>query len=146
MKKIYIVILTYNSEKYIERVLTSIKNNFPLEQIIIVDNNSSDKTVSIIHSKYPSIILIESKTNDGYGIGNNKGIALALRYHAEYIFIINPDIILPKNIYANLSKTFTTDNSIGIVGPTILDEKKMVWGQGGVIDRVRYSGDRKSVV
>lgn len=140
MNKIYIVVLTYNSEKYINRLLASIKHNFPLDQVIIVDNNSSDNTVSIIESQYPSIILIASKTNDGYGLGNNKGISLALEHNAEYIFIINPDVVLSKTIYKDLCKIFDTDRSIGIVGSTIIDEKGMIWSQGGVIDSMRYSG------
>lgn len=140
MENLYIIILTYNNEPYITRVLQSIKGNFSLSQVIIVDNNSSDRTVQIVHKKYPLVTMITSQTNDGYGAGNNKGISLALKRGAKYIFIINPDIVLPKAIYINLLKVFTLDQKIGIVGPTVLDENGLIWGEGGIIDPVRYSG------
>ena len=44
-----IVIATFNSEKFISQTLNSIKNqNFKNFELVIVDKNSTDKTIDII--------------------------------------------------------------------------------------------------
>lgn len=100
MKRISIIIATYNAAKYIERCLDSIivqKNNFV--EIIIIDGNSSDKTVDIINHKYINDIdyFVSEKDNGVYDAWN-KGIKVA---KGEWIqFIGADDTLLPGAIEA----------------------------------------------
>ena len=49
--KVSVALCTYNGEKYIEQQLNSILNqNYPVEEIQIGDDGSSDKTIDIIDS------------------------------------------------------------------------------------------------
>lgn len=90
------IIVTWNNEKEIVNCLSSIeKNCFLNYQIIIVDNCSSDNTVSIIKNGFPDIELIASKENLGFAAGNN----LALKYvNNDYICYLNPDTVLIEDI------------------------------------------------
>ena len=75
--KLFVVIVTYNSMKWIDNCLKSIIHSTIKSNIIIIDNTSSDETVRFIKKKYPQITIIESKTNYGCGKANNSGIMLA---------------------------------------------------------------------
>ncbi|MCF7795736.1 glycosyltransferase family 2 protein [Patescibacteria group bacterium] len=97
--KLSINLVTYNAEKYIKLCLNSIfKQNFVGFEIIIVDNASSDKTISIIEndflSKYQNIKLIKNSKNLGFANAHNIAINSS---ESEYILLLNQDIILEKN-------------------------------------------------
>lgn len=79
MVALSIIIVTYNSSKFIASCLNSI-NDETLKQgfeVIVVDNASTDDTVSIV-KQYPEVILIENKANLGYSKANNIGHYLIL--------------------------------------------------------------------
>ena len=62
-EKITIYIPAYNAEKTIEQSIISIKNQtYEVDEIIIIDDNSSDKTHEIIN-QYKDIILIKNNNS-----------------------------------------------------------------------------------
>lgn len=88
-KKLTISIVTFNSEQIIEKCL----NNFDVEkyEVIVVDNNSSDKTCDIIAQKFPSVKIIKLNINSGFGRANN----LVLKQcKTQYALILNPDVLI----------------------------------------------------
>ena len=69
-------IVTYNAKGKVDATIESLLEmtkgvDFTL---YIVDNASEDGTAEYIKEKYPKVIVIESKTNDGFGAGHNKVI------------------------------------------------------------------------
>lgn len=107
MKKlpnIDIIIASYNSEKWVANCIKSIANlNYPKEllKIIICDNNSSDKTISVSekclteHELFYEIIA--SPHNLGFGIANNRA---ASKGSAPFIFCMNYDTELFSDSFA----------------------------------------------
>ena len=72
--RILIIIVTYNAirHNWIQNCLNSIAKSTVTPDVFIVDNCSSDDTVSIIEGKYAqAVILHKSKINLGFGKGNN---------------------------------------------------------------------------
>ncbi|HML04771.1 MAG TPA: glycosyltransferase family 2 protein [Methanobacterium sp.] len=69
MKDVTFLIPAFNEEKSIEKPLKCIKENFPESKIIVVDNNSIDKTVHIAR-KYGAQVLYELKQGKGHAIKN----------------------------------------------------------------------------
>lgn len=102
MKKISIIIVTYNSENHIYDCLESIfeHNDIGLAlEVIIVDNDSShvDEMYNKLNTLYADkIVFIKNKINGGYGQGNNVGIRAA---HGDIILIMNPDVRLYQPIF-----------------------------------------------
>ncbi len=141
MLRVFVIILTYNNEKTIEALLSSI---FPLKsrfKIIVVDNKSGDKTVQKV-KKFGFAKLIRNKKNIGFSAGNNVGIKYALENHADVVLLLNPDTVIPKTFLKNFEEStlpLLENSSIGIVGPKIYDEKGMLWSVGGKLDEKRYS-------
>lgn len=97
MKNIYAVIVTFNSMKWIDKCISSLKNSSVYVNIIIVDNNSGDNTVEHIKNNYPQVFLVNSKENYGFGKANNIGIKYAMNNDAEYILLINQDAWIQRD-------------------------------------------------
>ena len=74
MTDVSIIIVSYNSANLLEKCIDSIieKTKEINYSIFIVDNASSDNSVSLIKEKYPDIYLIENKINLGFGRANNQ--------------------------------------------------------------------------
>src|SRR3989344_3898107 len=87
MDKLSIVILNYNSGNFLTECLRSLEKGVNLD-IWIVDNGSTDESISLARKNFPGIHYILGKENLGFSKGN----ILALRkIRNEYILMLNPD-------------------------------------------------------
>lgn len=119
MAKILSIIVSYNFEPWIHKCLPSLlESSYPTD-ILVVDNNSGDNTTQIIKETYPTIRLIESSENLGFGKANNIGLDIVLKEEYDYAFLVNQDAWVDRNCIANLIKV-NTDN-IGIISPIHYD-------------------------
>jgi GT2 family glycosyltransferase len=123
-KDVSIIIVNYNTEKYIINCLNSVLEQVKdiSYEIILVDNNSEDNSCKLLEeSNFNNLTLIKSDKNLGFGKANNLGIKKAL---GEYIFLLNPDTILLNNvvkIFFDFMEETIKDN-IGAVGGMLLYE------------------------
>lgn len=118
MKTIDIVIVTYNSEKWIPQCLASMeKLNYPLDLIHItfVDNHSSDRTREVIES-YPQSHFFGGynthflDSNLGFGAANNYGVRNTKQ---PYVFFLNVDTELEPNAVTALLDAAENSRSEG---------------------------------
>ena len=88
MKTVSVVIPTYNRINFIFRAIDSVlKQTYPIHQIIVVDNNSTDNTSEILRNKYSKIeILFENK--QGVSSARNKGIKYS---KSDWIALLDSD-------------------------------------------------------
>ncbi|WP_100611252.1 glycosyltransferase family 2 protein [Confluentibacter lentus] len=127
-KKVFIIIVTYNGERWIQKNLESLKHSIYPVNTIVVDNGSSDETLSII-KPFSDVQLISLNENLGFGKANNIAIRKALDQEADYVFLLNQDTwIFPETI-GNLILVAEKNKDYGIVSPlhfsgdgTTLDE------------------------
>lgn len=118
VKKLSIVIVTYNSGALIEGCLNSIFIHNDIDtalEVIVVDNDSADyaTTFASIEKKYgESVTLIRNVENGGYGQGNNIGIKAA---SAPIVLIMNPDVTLFAPVFRKALLQFR-DIKLGILG------------------------------
>jgi GT2 family glycosyltransferase len=121
MIKIVSIVVTYNGMKWIEDCLSSLnKSSLPID-IIVIDNNSSDQTVSCIKSKFPDVILFEQMDNIGFGKANNIGMTYALKQNADFVFLLNQDAFVNKNSIENLVRVAQKKPEYGVLSPIQLD-------------------------
>ncbi len=90
MKKLSIIILSYNSKHLILDCLASIPAHSDWE-IIIPDNGSTDGSKEAILKQFPKIKFIENDKNLGFAAGNNVGIK---KSQGEYVLLLNPDTVV----------------------------------------------------
>ena len=72
-KRIAIVILNYNGENLLTKFLPSVieHSDTKISDIYVIDNNSTDNSISLIKSKFLSVKVITNKKNYGYAKGYN---------------------------------------------------------------------------
>jgi len=114
-----IIIVTYNSIKYLPDFLDSIfeqsyyKNSQSPPDIFIVDNASTDKTVQFIKQNFPTVHLMRNVNNIGLSRAWNQAIQMT---SGEFILVMNPDLILDKDFIKQALKIIQADQSIGSLG------------------------------
>jgi glycosyltransferase involved in cell wall biosynthesis len=100
MKKVSIIIPTYNGQKTIQETLQSVfLQTYQNYEIIVVDDNSTDATIDLIKSNFPSVKVIQQK-NQGTLAARQAGIDTA---RGDYIALLDQDDLwfqetLQKNI------------------------------------------------
>ena len=119
MTTVSIIIVTYNSEKEIISCINSLLPQLKdiNGEIIIIDNNSADNTIPLIDDlNSKSISLIRNSENFGYTIANNQGIKNA---KGEYLFFLNPDTIVPNDVFNNLLDEIQGNKNCGAIAPQL---------------------------
>ena len=88
--KLSVVIVSYNVRHYLDECLESVQK--ALEgveaEVFVVDNASTDDTMSVLPQKYTWVRFIASEENLGFSRGNNIAIRQAT---GEYVLLLNPD-------------------------------------------------------
>lgn len=115
--KVSVITVTYNNEKNIGKYLNSLFDNLPdSTEVIIVDNNSADKTVDKIKTK-EEVKLIKNDHNLGFAKANNQAAGEA---SGEYLFFLNPDTEVKSGSIEKLLKFLERNKEVGIVAPKLM--------------------------
>ncbi|MUU77702.1 glycosyltransferase family 2 protein [Winogradskyella endarachnes] len=118
--KLSVVILNYNVRYFLELCLKSVEDavaNIDAE-IIVIDNNSSDDSCSMVKQLFPFVKLIENRENSGFSKGNNIAVAEA---KGEYLCILNPDTVVAEDTFTKLLNFSKSKTNLGIVGCQLID-------------------------
>jgi len=109
-----IIILNYNGLNDLKECIDSLYNlSYKNFELILVDNNSQDKSVELIRKNYREVKIIQLDKNYGYSKGNNIGVRQA---RGKYIVLLNMDTVVDKNWLSELVKVAEQSKNIGIVG------------------------------
>ena len=116
----------------------------------MVDNGSSDGSVSAIHKAFPEVDILQTGQNLGFSGGYNKGLGYARLWEADYFLLVNNDCLTKDpDLVTELVKTLKSDPKIGLVSPKIYfapgfeyhkdryvreDLGKVIWFAGGKFD------------
>ena len=92
-------LITWQGENYLGKLLQSIFNqSFKDFSLLIIDNNSSDNTVSFLKENYPQVKVINNKINLGFAKAHNQAINWTA---GKYVLCLNQDTVLEKNFLKN---------------------------------------------
>lgn len=132
---ITVVIVNYNGEHFIEDCLNSVlASSYPNFEVVVVDNNSADRSVQILKKfkDNPKLTVILLNSNLHFAGGNNVGINHS---KGEYIVFLNFDTIVNRNWLNELTKTFQSKDNISAVQCLLLRaDGKTIDSAGGTID------------
>ena len=113
------VILTWNSVGKIELCLKSLGQGRQVpDEIIIVDNGSTDHTRTVLARQFLSAQVIANTYNRGVAQARNQGLAAA---HGEYLLVMDDDTIIDSDALAQLVSVLAADPTVGLCGPQLLD-------------------------
>ena len=123
---IYVVIVTYNGMKWIDKCLRDVLKSDTEIKVVVIDNRSTDETVNFIKSHYPQIDLTETNENLGFGRANNIGIKRAINANADYVFLLNQDGYVEKDTIRKLVEFHGNHPEYGVLSP----QQKNGYGSG----------------
>ncbi|MBN1352905.1 glycosyltransferase family 2 protein [candidate division KSB1 bacterium] len=118
------IIVSYNSSENIKQCIRSLIDHVhdhgrQLEyEIIVVDNASSDDSVSVIETELPQVVLIKNDENRGYSAALNQGIAAST---GLFVVAMNNDIEISSNIFESMLRIMKADSGIGILGCNLIN-------------------------
>ena len=118
--KIGVVVLTFNSERFIDRCLTSIeKQTYKNFVIYAVDNASTDNSAKRLLKH--SCIILRQEINTGFAEGNNIGMRRALKDGCDAVMLLNIDAYLDNQTLERLVERMNRKGEkIGAVQSLIL--------------------------
>jgi GT2 family glycosyltransferase len=132
LPKVSLVVLTFNSEKFIGACLESLAAvDYPNLEIVVVDNASSDATVEKARAVGHFDVLIPNRSNRGCAGGYNDG------WHAasgEIVLFLNPDTTVDRRIATALVEAFGSYPRAAVCGCKILyPDRRTIWHAGGIL-------------
>ena len=136
--KISIITVTYNSEKYLEQTILSVINQkYPNLEYIIIDGDSSDRTLEIIKKYEDSITYWVSEKDNGIYDAINKGILVST---GEFIGIINSDDWYEENAFNRILNSICKEETKIIHGVLRLWDNENIIGLQGYTSNFLENG------
>ena len=130
MPKVSVIIVNYNGRHLLGELFESLaRQTRPADEVIMVDNASTDGSAEYVRQRFPLVKVIEALTNTGFAEGNNIGVASA---QGDYVALSNSDTVLDERWLAELMQVLEADDRIGAGVPKIsLDASCTRIGQAG---------------
>lgn len=119
--KISAVVLTKNEEKNIERCLKSL--DF-CDEIIIIDDYSTDKTVEIVHKVHKVYKVFQRKLNNDFAAQRNFGLS---KTNNEWVLFVDADEEISKELKKEIVSLF--HGSVVNVNAFYLKRRDYFWNQ-----------------
>lgn len=131
------IVLNWNGWKDTIKCLDALARvDYPNLQVIVVDNCSSDDSVTRIREAHPERLLLTTASNLGFGGGNNVGLRHALEQQFDYIWLLNNDTEPQRDALRHLVQKAGSNIQFGAIGSILryADSPGTVqaWGGGRV--------------
>lgn len=150
MIEIAIVLLNWNGKSFLEEYLPSVikystKKN---TEIIVVDNNSSDDSISMLQKDFPQIRIIELDKNYGFAGGYAKALK---QIESKYFVLLNTDVELTENWLEPLHDFLERNQNVAACQPKLkaFHDKELFeysGAAGGFIDKYGYPFCRGRII
>lgn len=143
----YIISVILNTNRRDETLacLASIDpDGYAPQDVIVLDNASADGSVEAIHEQHPHVETLMLSENRGYAGNNNVGILAAMEKGADWVLLLNEDVVLAPDAISKLVDVINQDRTIGIVGPMVYhhDEPDTIQSAGGMLDSFWFASHR----
>ena len=114
-----VVIVVWNAKKYVLECLESLREHCHdvYDEVIIVDNASTDGTPAAVAERFPEFKLICNSANLGFAKANNIGIA---QCSGNYVCLVNSDVKFTNDCLSPMLRFLAQNPGAGMVGPKML--------------------------
>ena len=117
--RLSVLIVNWNTRDLLRACLQSL-DMYPAsggQEVIVVDNASSDDSAEMVKCEFPNVKLIASDKNLGYAAGNNTAIKAAT---GDYLLLLNPDTEIKPDSLDRAIEYFKTHPQVGAVGVKLI--------------------------
>jgi GT2 family glycosyltransferase len=125
MAKLVVIIVSWNTRELTHNCLRSLFDDtcgMDIE-VWVVDNNSSDDSVSMIKREFPQVKVIENKENAGFARANNQALRQA---NGEYYLLLNSDTVVPKGSIKALCEFMDSHPDAGAAAPNQRNDEGII--------------------
>jgi GT2 family glycosyltransferase len=114
-----VIIVVWNGKKYVMECLESLREHCRelCDEVIVVDNASTDGTPELIAEMFPEFKLIRNLENLGFAKANNIGME---QCSGDYVCLVNSDVKFTSDCLSPLLKFLSENPAVGMVGPKML--------------------------
>ena len=138
--EVAVVILNWNGAELLQQFMPKIIAYSAEATIYVADNASTDESISVLQTQFPSVKIIQNKENFGFAKGYNEALKFV---DADVFALVNSDIEVTPNWLQPIIETFLKETETSIIQPKILDFKNKVnfeyaGAAGGFIDAYGY--------
>lgn len=144
MKKVAIVLLNWNGKNWLEKFIPSIleHTSHPDVELVVVDNNSTDDSLSYLSMHYPSVRQIKFSQNHGFAQGYNKALMNNL-VDATYFVLLNTDVEVTPNWLSPLLDFMDENPHVAAAQPKVRsyhqpEKFEYAGAAGGFVDSYGY--------
>ncbi len=124
MLDLAIIIVSWNVRDYLSECLASIYADLSrsrLQGVVwVVDNGSTDGTLSLLENIFPHTNVIANQHNAGFGVANNQGIAAAAGLEPRYLLLLNPDTLVRAGALLHLVRFLDDNPGAGMAGARLV--------------------------
>jgi GT2 family glycosyltransferase/glycosyltransferase involved in cell wall biosynthesis len=121
VRRIAATVLNYRTpDETLLAVKSLLASRRPIDDIVVVNNDSSDDTRAALTDVWSKITYIHTGRNLGFSGGTNVGIREALKRGADRVLLVNSDVIVPPDTVGHLERCLDATPGAGIAGPVVL--------------------------
>ncbi len=138
MSVVSAIIVNWNGKDLLRECLDSLRTQTRrADEILVVDNGSTDGSQAMVRERYPEVSLVELGENKGFSIANNVGIR---RARGDYIALLNNDLLLDPAWVERMASALDADPALGSCACKMLfyDRRDTINAAG--IDLVKSGG------
>jgi len=119
---VLVSIVSFNGRSYLRRCLEGVlSQTYPVE-VCLLDNASNDGTVDFVTDNFPSVRVIASSVNLGFGGGHNRVIRQS---HSPFVLVLNQDAFLSPTFVEELMNAAEKFPDVGIAGGKLYSLRKV---------------------
>ncbi len=120
------VVVDYNAVDALAGCVASLRQG-GISDIVVVDNGSTDESISLLQAVDRSCRLVRSPRNGGYGAGANLGARSTRR---ELLFVCNPDLVVEPDAVGRLIDALDAHPGAAVAGPMLVEPDGSVYPSG----------------
>lgn len=138
MPTISVIIPTFNRAEMVCRCVQSVLDTkWPALEVIVVDDCSPDETGAKVKDNFGETVkYIRNEKNSFQAISRNNGAKIAT---GEYLFFLDDDNVVDKDIFREMTKAFEENAKLGLVAPMAIHmrpgKNNVIWSLGSDFNR-----------
>ena len=115
-----VIIVNYNVKHFLEQCLYSVREALRQTsgEIIVIDNCSTDNSLTYLQPLFPEVQFIANKENLGFARACNQGLAIS---KGRFVLFLNPDTIVPEDSFESAIRFMDEHPEAGALGSKMLD-------------------------
>lgn len=138
--RVAVVILNYNGAHFLERFLPSVIEHSAGAEVVVADNASTDRSLSLLGESFPQVRILRLQQNHGFCGGYNRALR---QVDADYYVLLNSDVEVGAGWLQALRDFMESHPEVGACQPKVLshaapDNFEHAGAAGGFIDALGY--------